>query len=90
MAFTQADAVLADHDVTDLIDAAATGPAEHLQDLVGAQGLLDVVAAVAIGGQGDTAQAEVDAGGQTHGRGHDPELAGFGEWFDNPGPSRIA
>jgi hypothetical protein len=35
------------------------------------------------GGDVDTADGEVDAGGEAHGGGDDAELAGFGEGFDD-------
>ena len=73
-----------------LVDAAPAGPAEHLEDFVGLERLLDVIAAVGVAGERDAAQGKIDAGGQAHGGDDDAELAGLGERLDDPGARAVA
>ena len=72
------------------VDAAPAGPTEHLEDFVGLERLLDVIAAVGVAGERDAAQGEIDAGGQAHGGDDDAELAGLGERLDDPGARAVA
>ena len=86
----QAQFVGRDQHVAGFVQAPAAGAAEHLQQLVGFEQLLRLVAAIGLAGEGDAAQGEVDAGGQAHGGDDDPELAGLGERFDDAGPGAVA
>ena len=86
----QAQFVGRDQHVAGFVQAATAGAAEHLQQLIGFEQLLGLVAAIGFGGEGDAAQGEVDAGGQAH-RGHDDaQLAGLGERFDDSGAGAVA
>src|ERR1019366_7353305 len=73
-----------------LIQPAAAGASEHLQQLIGFKQLLSLVTAVGFPGEGDAAEGEVDAGSQAHGGDDDPELASLGERFDDAGPGTVA
>lgn len=61
MPFMQAHAVRPHQHEPDLVDATAAGAAEHLQNFVRPQRLLDVVALVSRRRQRNAAQAEVNA-----------------------------
>ena len=86
----QAQLVGGDQHEAGFVQAPAAGAAEHLQQLVGLEQLLGLVAAIGFAGEGDAAQGEVDAGGQAHGGDDDPELAGLGERLDDAGPGAVA
>ena len=86
----QAQFVAGDEHVAGLIEAAAAGPAEHLQDFIGLERLFGLVTAIGVAGKGDAAQREVNAGGQAHGRHHHAQLPGLGQRLDDPRPRPVA
>jgi len=86
----QPDLIGRDQDETCFIQPAPSGPAEHLQNLIGAKQLLLVIAPVRFPGEGDAAQREIDARGQSHGRHNHAQLAGFSQRLDHAGPRRVA
>ena len=71
------------------VEAAASGAAEHLEDFVGFERLLDLVAAIRRGGDGNAAQGEIDAGGEAHGGNDHAELPGLGERLDDTGARAV-
>ena len=85
----QAELIGGDEDETGFVQTTAAGASEHLEDFIGAERLFGDVAPVGFGGEGDAAQGEIDAGGQSH-RGHDDaQLAGLGERFDDAGARAV-
>jgi hypothetical protein len=86
----QAELVGGDEDEPRLVQAAASGAAEHLQNFIAAQELVLVVALVGFGGEGDAAEGEIDARRQPHGGDDDAQLAGLGQGFNDARAGGVA
>ena len=74
-----------DEHVAGLVEAAAPGAPDHLQQLVGGDVALERAHAVARGGEHDRAQGEVYPGGETEGGDDGAQLTGLGERLDQAG-----
>lgn len=70
-------------DATALVQTAATGAAEHLQEFVRAEAVLTAAIVKSGGGDVDAAHREVDACSESHGGGDDAQLTGFGQRLDD-------
>ena len=86
----QAQAVLRDEHVAAFVQPTPPRTSEHLEDLVGLDGVLDVVAPVGITREDNAAEGEVDASREAHRRDDDAELAGLGQRLDHAGARRVA
>jgi hypothetical protein len=74
-----------DEHVAEFVEAAAAGAADHLEEIVGRDLVLDGAEVEVRGGDEDGAQGKIDAGAESE-RGEDgAELAGLGEGFDEAG-----
>ena len=72
------------------VESAATGPTDHLQEIVRRDLALEMIEAIAAGGDQHRTQRKIDAGAETE-RGDDgAQLPGFGEWFDHARPLGVA
>src|SRR5437868_634808 len=86
----QSNLVRADHNVTNLVDSPTTGAAKHLENLVWAQRMFDVISSIRFSGQSDAPQRKINPRCQTHRCNNNSELAGFGQWLDHPSASGVA
>ena len=86
----QAQFIGGNQNETGLIQAAPASSAEHLQNLVRLERLLDLVAAIGFTRQGHAAQGEIDSGRQTHRGDNHAELPGLGERLDHARAGAVA
>ncbi len=82
--------VVACQEVSGFVEAAAAGATDHLEQLVRGDLVFDALGGEAVAGDEDRSEREIDAGAEAEGGDDDPELAGFGEGFDESGALLVA
>jgi hypothetical protein len=80
--------VLRDERVSGFIQSAATGAAEHLEQLGCGNCPFPSGHHVSGAGNGNRAHGEIDSGCESHGGDHHAELSGFGQGFHQLGALR--